>query len=140
MKVYQAIANTIQANRDNTGFSEIEFLEGNFLPSGNGFNDDSWIDIGMSNEDKIVIHTAYHCMDENGYYDGWIDPITITVTPSFDGINLKINWHGYRGKYKELLQDYIFDEFYNALEIEVIGRWNLDTKTMEYSEVNKGIL
>jgi hypothetical protein len=58
-------------------------------------------------------------MNDNGYYDGWVYPEMI-VTPSLaSGFNIKINWKGYRGRYKELLEDYILDTFHHYLTQEI---------------------
>ena len=63
----------------------------NLLPSGSGFDTGSKIDLDKSTPDKIVINTAFHHMDENGYYDHWSDHV-VRVLPSLQfGFILKIS-------------------------------------------------
>ncbi len=54
------------------------------LPSGSGFDAQTTIDLERSHLERVIIHTSFHHMDENGYYDGWTEH-TLTVTPSFLG-------------------------------------------------------
>jgi hypothetical protein len=98
--LYSAIASTIEARKrcEQTGNTEwfdrwtatLRYFEENYLPSGSGIDNGAAIDLDASHAGKIVIHTAFHHMDDAGYYDEWTDH-TITVTPSFDGINLRIS-------------------------------------------------
>lgn len=41
------------------------------LPHGSGIDSD-W-NIEFLKNSNIVCHNSYHCMNNNGYYDGWID-------------------------------------------------------------------
>jgi len=45
---------------------------------------------------------------------------------------MKANWKGYKGKYKELLADYIGDIIYNCLDNEVNSVFNQETKQFNY--------
>jgi hypothetical protein len=76
------------------------------FPYGSGFNNGCSIDLEKSNGEKIVIKTAFHHMDENGYYDGWTEH-TVIITPSLQyGFNVKVT-----GKNKNQIKDYIFEIF-----------------------------
>ena len=87
MKIYQKIAGLLKAI-ENCEKSENQEWQGkhenslfqiatNFLPSGAGFDSGCTINIDKSNSKKIVIDCPYHCMDDVGYYDGWLYPQAI---------------------------------------------------------------
>jgi hypothetical protein len=128
MKVYQKIAGLIQAMETCREKNALEWydkheqtifdIEKEFLPSGSGFDSGCTVNLDKSTPDKLVIECPYHCMNDAGYYDGWVYPCII-VTPSlqFD-YDLRINWKGYNGKYKPLLSDYIVDCFSHCLDIK----------------------
>ncbi len=46
-------------------------LTNNYLPSGSGFDSGTVIDIENSTEDRLVIGSAYHHMNDYGEYCGW---------------------------------------------------------------------
>jgi len=83
------------------------------LPSGSGFDNSSVIDRERSGPKAIYIETAFHHMNDAGYYDGWTEH-TIKVTPSFDGFDLRIS-----GRNRNDIKDYIGDTFHYALSEEV---------------------
>lgn len=56
----------------------------NLLPHGSGIDAGVTVDLERSHLEKIVLNTAFHHMDEHGFYDGWTEH-TVTVTPSFLG-------------------------------------------------------
>lgn len=68
----------------------IEELAKTCLPSGSGFDSGCTVDYEMSSQDRIVIETSFHHMNEDGYYDGWSNH-HIIVTPGFMGPNYEIN-------------------------------------------------
>ncbi len=76
-----------------------------YLPHGSGIDSGCDIDLELSNKNKIVITFGYHFMDENGYYDGWID-YKLICKPTFNGIDMKII-----GKNKNGIKDYLYDVF-----------------------------
>lgn len=79
------------------------------MPSGSGFDSGTKIDLDASHAEKLVITTSYHHMHESGMYDGWTDH-TVTVTPSFSGINIRIS-----GRNRNDIKEYMHDTFYQAL-------------------------
>lgn len=75
------------------------------LPHGSGLDGEYKLSV---QKEKIVITMQYHAMDENGFYDGWID-FTMTIKPSFFyGYNLKIT--GNFGKYR-VIKDYLYEVY-----------------------------
>ena len=75
------------------------------LPSGSGWDCGTKIDLDKSHATKIVLYGSYHHMHESGMYDGWTDH-TITVTPSFSGINIRIS-----GRNRNDIKDYLAETF-----------------------------
>jgi hypothetical protein len=57
-------------------------VERNQLPSGSGIDNGTWIDLGASSADKIVLVAGFHHMNDTGMYNGWTHH-KITVRPSF---------------------------------------------------------
>jgi hypothetical protein len=77
-----------------------------FLPSGSGFDNGSTINLKESRPDRLVIDTAFHHMDEHGYYDGWTEHKVI-VTPSLQwGYVLRVT-----GRNRNWIKDYIYEVF-----------------------------
>ena len=87
--IYQEIANRLIAikNCEKTGNLEwrnkhddaIDSLM-SFGPSGGGYDNGTELDYEKSNNARLVFHTSFHHMDENGCYNGWTDH-TIRVKP-----------------------------------------------------------
>jgi len=86
------------------------------LPSGSGIDNGTEIDLNASHADKIVLYTAFHHMNDGGYYDGWTEH-TITVTPAFSGISLRIS-----GRDRNQIKDYLYETYDYALTRPVV--WN----------------
>ena len=121
-KLYQKLARTVDARlncikANNSLWIErhtevINRLVLNYLPSGSGIDTGCQIDLDASNGNKLVIHSSYHAMNENGMYDGWYD-FTVEVTPSLHlGFELKIT--GKFGRYQDV-KDYLYQAFDAAL-------------------------
>ena len=92
MKTYQKLAQLVEWSERVTPeyelqcVREIAQLAEDCLPSGSGFDDGSHI-AESSTSDRIVIHTAFHHMDEYGYYNGWSHHdviVTPCMTTGFD--------------------------------------------------------
>jgi len=86
------------------------------LPHGSGIDGKTEFNFNKSRENKLIIDSSYHCMDQNDYYDGWID-FSIIITPSllFD-INIVITGK-FRKKY-ESVKEYLEETFqYSLTEI-----------------------
>jgi hypothetical protein len=119
VKVYQEVARLIGAYQQciktgNSEWAHLERIEAHIkdLPHGSGIDGTTYLDFEKSSENKLVIHSEYHCMNDNGMYDGWVN-FTITITPSLSfGFYLKIT--GNFGKYREVVLDYLVDTFTQA--------------------------
>ena len=72
------------------------------------------MDLEKSTPNLLVFNTAFHHMDDHGYYDQWTDH-TIRVKPSLlHDTELTVS-----GKNHRMIKDYIADSFMCALEEEV---------------------
>jgi hypothetical protein len=128
--IYQHIARKVTAERNcevsgNTEWYDkhglaLHRIEADHLPSGSGIDCGTRIDMDKTTADKIVLNSNYHCMDEHGFYDGWIG-FTVTIKPSLlHGITLDIKgpFSDRHGKYADL-KDYLGDVFYTCLDNEI---------------------
>jgi hypothetical protein len=61
--------------------TRLNWIAANRLPHGSGVDNGTTIDIDRSTEDRIILYTAYHHMNETGMYDGWTEH-SIIITPS----------------------------------------------------------
>lgn len=120
-RLYEAIAKVGQAKQNCHDSGSTEWYEKHdhtlkemakkYLPSGSGI--DSGCEILEANENRIIISSAFHCMNENGMYDGWVH-FTVKITPNLaHGFNLKIV--GRFGKYQHV-KDYLEELFSDVLD------------------------
>jgi len=93
---------------------KLERIAKNLLPSGSGFDCGTKIDIDKSKDDKIILTTSYHHMNDVGMYDGWNDYV-ITLKPSlvFD-FELKI-----KGVNRNDIKNYMYEYFQDVLSQEI---------------------
>ena len=104
----------------------IQWLQDSHLPRGSGIDSGCQIDTSRTDENRLIIESSFHVMDENGFYDGWID-FTVTVKPSLlSGIVLTIKGNFNSRKSTSGLKDYLHEEFDVALSFEI------DTDDMKY--------
>jgi hypothetical protein len=99
----------------NTEF--IEHLTKNFLPSGGGIDTGCTVNLELSNENKLVINFSYHFMNDNGYYDGWIDYVLIIRPSLADGFTMRIV-----GKNRNDIKDYLYETFHYCLS-QLVDRY-----------------
>jgi len=114
MKLYQkfatttnAIENCRESGNDEWYDNHVETLNEliDLLPHGSGIDSDWNFNEDRSSEQKVVLHCAYHRMDEYGY-QGWID-FTVTVVPCLMfGCNVRVT--GNFGKYQDI-KDYLIE-------------------------------
>ena len=129
MKKYKALASMIQARKNCLESNNQKWFEKHgkniqkiigSLPHGSGIDGETGIDLTRSTSEKIIIFSSFHCMNGEGYYDGWSD-FTIKIIPSlqFD-FELKIT--GNFGKYSDI-KEYLYNIFDADLreESEVIA-------------------
>jgi hypothetical protein len=109
-KLAQAIQWYKDTNEEYKGIAEdkIKELEKR-LPYGSGFDAGSSVDMKKSTGQKIVIDTAFHHLDENGYYDGWTEHKVIITPCLMYGYNIKVT-----GRNRNQIKEYIYDQFTNV--------------------------
>ena len=124
MKNYQRLAQTLQAHdacqeKGNTEWIEKhqdtidKIMKG--APSGSGFDRGTKVVQldGHKYENSLVFETAFHHMDENGFYAGWTEhKITVRAHLAF-GFTLSVG-----GRDRNQIKDYIADTFHHWLESE----------------------
>ena len=83
-------------------------------PSGSGIDSGTQFIESESTDEKLVFQTAFHHMDDNGFYCGWSHHKVI-ARPSFVfGYSLRITGPNTRD-----IKDYLMDVFTHFLETEV---------------------
>jgi hypothetical protein len=118
--LYSRIATRLQAMESCKKINNIEWFEKHeskilelvkdHMPSGSGFDNGTDFDFEKSTSGRLVFHTSFHHMNDNGSYDGWTEH-TVTVRASLAfGITLNIS-----GKNRNDLKDYMHDLFHGAL-------------------------
>jgi hypothetical protein len=118
--VIQALAGSISARSNSYVAGNKDWFEKHsdrakqlikdFLPSGGGFDSGCTVDFEASSPETIVIHTSFHHMNDNGFYDGWTEH-KITIRPSFiSEIDIKVS-----GINRNEIKDYIAETFEIAL-------------------------
>lgn len=121
MKTYQILSRAIGAQArclkdNNTEWTErwqgrINALLEDF-PSGSGYDRGTGLNVASTPE-KLIFDTAFHHMDENGYYCGWSEHQVI-VTPSLEmGYRLRITGRDYNQ-----IKDMMAEDFSFALDKE----------------------
>ena len=120
MKLYKKIANATRwiALTDEFKIEKMDKLDelSKLLPSGSGIDSGCTIDEEKSTKNKIIIHSSFHHMDENGFYCGWSN-FDIIVTPDLlYEFNLKIV--GRKAIYPAFsdTKEYLYSVFYDALD------------------------
>jgi len=136
MKVYEKLAMCADALRYSLKTNNQEWVDKHekdikkyldeYLPRGSGIDNGMFFSPLQSDDNKMVICSSFHVLDENGFYDGWID-FTVEIYPAFlGGIDLKIegNFTNRVNCVKEDASDikeYLYEVFYDALMQEIEG-------------------
>lgn len=130
--LYSVLASAIQARKNcqernnqewfETWTRQIENLVENHMPGGSGIDSGTKIDLARCHAEKLVFYAPYHHMNDNGFYDGWTEH-TITVTPSFTGINLRVS-----GRNRNDIKDYLYETFDYALSQEITDEQILNSR------------
>lgn len=122
MKLYQLFDKHITGSRAKPPYNEhhLDRLEELLykLPMGSGIDAGTTIVFDECARNKIVFNSAFHVMDDRGFYDGWIE-FKIVVTPSFSGFDLEIKPLQRKTYFNDYLHDYVFDVFYDALNSDI---------------------
>jgi len=74
-------------------------------PNGSGFDNGTTLVEEDCNSKKLVFLTAYHHLDDIGYYVKWTDHKVI-ITSAFDGFDMRITGKNFNG-----IKEYIADVF-----------------------------
>ena len=136
--LYRELADAIQAKKNCQTAGNTEWLDRwddtikllvNHLPSGSGISGTT-LDEDSSHAEKLVFTFSFYHMNDNGYYDGWTEH-TLTVTPSFDGINLRIS-----GRNRNDIKDYLYEMYHYALTQDVTY-WLMLEHFLEYEVTSK---
>lgn len=91
----------------------LDHIERNLLPSGGGIDSGTKLDRVASHGRKLVFTTAFHHMNDGGFYDGWTEH-RVTVEPSFLGdFDIRVS-----GRDRNDIKDYLCDVFGNVLRAE----------------------
>ncbi len=119
-KLYQSIADAFQAWKSckTSGKAGWEYVWNevidnyvNQLPHGSGIDGTTVLDRNKSNDSRLVFTIEYHCMNTDGYYDGWIT-YTIVVRPSLSiGMYVTVKGRDYNGSRDYLAE--VFDAAFN---------------------------
>ena len=120
MRVYQAIAQALRAaeNCRESGNAEwldrweqrLALIERDILPSGSGFDSGCTIN-SDSNSKRLRIHTAFHHMNDGGFYDGWTHHDVIVTPDLAHEFDMRIT-----GRNRSGIKEYIADCMAQALQ------------------------
>lgn len=124
-RVYERIAGLTEArtncikagNTDWQGRHEdaIKAIVNVHMPFGSGFDSGTSLDMDKSSSKRLVFLSSFHVMDDNGFYDGWID-FRVIVTPDLSRW-FDIRVVGSFGRRNDL-RSYVADVFMAALTAE----------------------
>ena len=82
------------------------------LPHGSGLDAGVEFDSDNSTSEKLVFLTAFHHMNENGYYDGWTEH-KIIIKPSLQfGFTISIT-----GRDRNQIKEYLHEVFQNTFTL-----------------------
>jgi len=78
----------------------------NELPYGSGLDGKWSMDYAKSNDTQLVFYMQYHCMNENGSYEGWVNfTLKIKASLQFD-IDLSITGNFDK---RQDVKEYLYD-------------------------------
>ena len=89
-----------------------------YLPSGSGLDVGTDFDFDNSKQDKLILVSSYHVMNESGYYMHWID-FEIIIKPSLI-FDFELTIKGSFGKYQDI-KEYLQDIYSESLRQEVLN-------------------
>lgn len=120
-QIYQTLANAVRIlqNPDSREdmrqmWSErLSQIERNLLPSGSGFDSGTALDYLRSTPERLVFTTAFHHMNDAGYYDGWSTHDVIVKPSLVFRLDIRIT-----GKNRNGIKEYIAEQFYSALTLK----------------------
>ena len=152
MKLYRRYAHTLLAieNRppeewELRHYRRLERMTKEHMPHGAGIDAGLELDLAESSSDKLVFKFAFHVMDENGMYDGWIDWVA-TVKPSLAfGFEVIIEQDGETDHDVDVindLNDYLYETLQAALDTELTDEqaYGIDPVTGEPARGPQGLV
>ena len=93
--------------------STISKIERDYLPHGSGFDAGTVVKRDECNDYRIVLHTSFHHMDDNGMYYLWTEH-DVVVRRQVDGtVDILI-----KGKNESGIKDHIGEEIGYVLDLE----------------------
>lgn len=114
-----ALMNCKESNNqewENRHYNSLVKLANDFLPSGSGIDSGCQINLDESTPDKIILNSAYHAMDEDGFYCGWIHfSVVVTSSLEFD-INIEFTNIQNDSDLDEWESDSLFDYLYDTFD------------------------
>lgn len=127
-----------KSNTVNTDYEyDLETLVKGFMPSGNGIDCGTKLDIEKSTPTKLVFTFDYHHMNEHGFYCGWSNHKLI-VTPRFEDFSMRIiGQHPSRQRWDtDWFHDYLYNTYRYALQATFSYSVDTDTKERVYTHVD----
>ena len=76
-------------------------------PSGSGIDNGITLDLSRSTEERLVLCTSFHHMNEHGMYDGWTEHEVIVKGSLWSDIDVRVT-----GKDRNGIKDYLSDVFF----------------------------
>ena len=111
--------NKLQSNWENM----IDDIVEECFPSGSGVDNGTKFNWEKSTCNRLVFDTAFHHMDEHGYYDGWTEhQVIVTASLSF-GYDIRITGRN-RNDIKEYLHELFNYIYYWEEKVEKIYNEN----------------
>lgn len=92
----------------------LDHIEQNHLPSGSGIDCGTKIDRTKSRENRIVLTTSFHHMNEGGVYDGWTEHDVIITPDLFFNFDVRVT-----GRDRNDIKDYLGAVYSTALCEEI---------------------
>lgn len=121
----QAIAQTIGSRNNCINSGNAEWLDNHErkientlmpkLPSGSGIDSGNDLDYDKSTGEKLVINSAFHTMNDAGYYDGWVNYRVVVTASLQHGFDLDIIGNFSSNKNAYDLEDYLYEVYDHAL-------------------------
>jgi len=88
----------------------------NHLPAGSGFDVGTLFDFEKSRDDRLVLQSSYHPLNEAGFYEEWID-FEVVIKPSL-AFDFTIDVKGRFGTRQDI-KEYILDTMHYYLNEKI---------------------
>lgn len=123
-QIYQTIANAVRVLQDRNSSPELQEMwserlskiERNILPAGSGFDNGTALDYLRSTPEKLVFTTAFHHMNDHGFYDGWSTHDVIVKPSLIFRLDIKVT-----GRNRNGIKEYIAEMFHSSLTLNDRG-------------------